>query len=49
MSELVSHDEMSPLNASAPINIRDIAVTELVSHDEMSPLNAPALINIQSI
>jgi hypothetical protein len=39
---LVSHPEMSALNADAPLNIECMLVTELVSHPEMSALNADA-------
>jgi hypothetical protein len=42
VTELVSHSEMSALNADAFANIYSILVTELVSHPEMSALNADA-------
>jgi hypothetical protein len=42
VTELVSHPEMSALNADAPYNIYLMFVTELVSHPEMSALNADA-------
>jgi hypothetical protein len=42
VTELVSHPEMSALNADAPRNIDPMSVTELVSHPEMSALNADA-------
>jgi hypothetical protein len=46
VTELVSHPEMSALNADAPENIdpniQSMLVTELVSHPEMSALNADA-------
>jgi hypothetical protein len=41
-TELVSHPEMSALNADAPSNIYRMFDTELVSHPEMSALNADA-------
>ena len=46
VTELVSHSEMSALNADAPENIRPMFVTELVSQSEMSALNADAPLNI---
>jgi hypothetical protein len=42
VTELVSHAEMSALNADASRNIAYMFVTELVSHAEMSVLNADA-------
>ena len=36
---LTSHELMSPLNDSAPRNMRFMAVTLLTSHELMSPLN----------
>jgi hypothetical protein len=42
VTELVSHPEMSALNANAPRNIYAMSVTELVSHPEMSALNVDA-------
>jgi hypothetical protein len=42
VTELVSHPEMSALNADAPENINVMSVTELVFHPEMSALNADA-------
>jgi hypothetical protein len=42
VTELVSHPEMSALNADAQLNIAYMSVTELVSHPEMSALNADA-------
>ena len=42
VTELVSHAEMSALNAVAPENMLPMYVTELVSHAEMSALNAVA-------
>jgi len=38
VTELVSHPEMSALNADAPRNITPMSVTELVSHPEMFAL-----------
>jgi hypothetical protein len=46
VTELVSHPEMSTLNADAPRNTLDMLVTELVFHPEMSALNADAPSNI---
>jgi len=46
VEELVSHPEMSALNAFACINIPPMFVTELVSHPEISALNAYASTNI---
>ena len=43
VTELVSHPEMSALNAVATSNMVNMFVTELVSHSEMSALNADAL------
>ena len=40
VTELVSHPEMSALNADAPENIYCMSVTLLVSQPEMSALNA---------
>ena len=40
--ELVSHPEMSALNAEAELNIDTMLVTELVFHPEMSALNTDA-------
>ena len=42
VTELVSHAEMSALNAFALANICLMFVTELVSHAETSALNAHA-------
>ena len=42
ITELMSHPEMSELNADAPKNIPPTSVTELVSHPEMPVLNADA-------
>ena len=42
VTELVSHAEMSALNAVASENMALMLVTELVSHAEMSALNAVA-------
>ena len=42
VTELVSHPEMSALNAVASKNITAMIITELVSHPEMSALNAGA-------
>jgi hypothetical protein len=42
VTELVSHPEMSALNADASRNISCMFVTELVSHPEMFALNADA-------
>jgi hypothetical protein len=42
VTELVSHPEMSALNADAKSNMSSMFVTELVSHPEMSALNANA-------
>jgi hypothetical protein len=42
VTELVSHPEMSALNADASRNISPMSVTELVFHPEMSALNADA-------
>ena len=39
VTELVSHAEMSALNAVASLNMPPMVVTELVSHAEMSALN----------
>jgi len=47
VTELVSHPEMSALNADAEPNINSMLVTELVSHPEMSALNADASKNIR--
>jgi hypothetical protein len=46
VTELVSHPEMSTLNADAPENISFMLVTELVSQPEMSALNDEANLNI---
>ena len=46
VTELMSHSEMSALNADAIRNIDPMSVTELVSHSEMSALNADAAKNI---
>ena len=46
ITELVSHPEMSALNADASTNIHPMSVTELVSHPEMSALNVDARQNI---
>ena len=46
VTELVSHPEMSALNAYAYPNIHPMFVTELVSHSEMSALNVAASTNI---
>ena len=43
VTELVSHAEMSALNAVAPSNMPYMLVTELVFHAEMSALNDDAL------
>tara|TARA_B110000977_G_scaffold158419_1_gene201865 strand:- start:290 stop:427 length:138 start_codon:yes stop_codon:yes gene_type:complete len=42
VTNLVSHPEMSALNAEAELNIDNMVVTELVSHPEMSALNDDA-------
>ena len=42
VTELVSHPEMSALNADALASIASMFVTELVFHPEMSALNAVA-------
>jgi hypothetical protein len=42
VTELVSHPEMSVLNADAPRNIPPMFVTELVFQPEMSALNDDA-------
>ena len=46
VTELVSHSEMSALNANAPSNMYLMVVTELVSHSEMSALKEVAFLNI---
>ena len=43
VTELVSHAEMSALNAVARENMCPMVVTELVFHAEMSALNDDAL------
>jgi len=42
VTELVSHPEMSALNADAQENMPPMSVTELVFHPEMSALNDDA-------
>jgi hypothetical protein len=49
VTELVSHPEMSALNASAYSNIDSMSVTELVFHPEMSALKSAENINIPSM
>jgi len=46
VTELVSHPEMSALNADASPNIDLMFVTEHVFHPEMSALNDDASLNI---
>ena len=47
VTELVSHPEMSALNADAPLNIPYMFVTELVSHPEMFALKPLASRNAE--